>query len=67
MTAPLSDQQKKNLTNILGMAKIKMAAAKKKAVEEGDFDTSLRIASNEARIEGYFRERGVEVIDTSSK
>lgn len=58
----MSDEtaQKENLGNILRLAKEHMAKAKTEAVEACDFDTSLRIASNEARVDAYFLERGVE-------
>lgn len=57
----MTDQEKQNIANILRLAKGYMAADKKAAVEHGDFDTSLRIASNEARTEAYFRAQGVDL------
>lgn len=57
----MTDQEKQNVARILQLAKGHMATDKRKAVGRGDFDTSLRIASNEARVEAYFRERGVDL------
>lgn len=61
MSDPLTEQQNRNVENILRLAKGYSAKSKAEAVKRCDFDTSIRIASNEAKVESYFRERGVEV------
>lgn len=55
----MTDQEKQNVANILRIANGYIADAKRDAVERCDFDASLRIASNEARVEQYFSEKGI--------
>lgn len=56
----MTDQQKANVASILRLARGYITEVKQEAVHTQDFDTSMRIASNEARVEAYFRERGIE-------
>lgn len=57
----MTDQQKQNVTNILRTAMEIRAVNKKEAVANGDFERSITIAANEARVEEYFRVKGVEI------
>lgn len=57
----MTEQEKKNIAAVLAIARGYIAEDKRAAVERGDFETSLRIASNEARLEQYFASRGITI------
>lgn len=55
----MTEQEKRNTENVLRIARGYIAMAKKEAVKRGDFDASMRLATNEAKVEQHFREQGI--------
>lgn len=58
---PFTDEQKENLRRVYAKASALLAESKRKAVESGDFEQSLGIASREAQVEAYLRKQGVDL------
>jgi|DEB0MinimDraft_6_1074348.scaffolds.fasta_scaffold17108_4 hypothetical protein len=57
----MTEEEKKNISAILEAAKQINRENQEKAMQGGDIETDLRIASNEAKVEAFFRKKGLEI------
>ena len=63
----MTDQEKQNVQRIYALAEKHIAKLKRGAVNGGDFEGSLRLADNQARIENFLRGKGVMVGEQKEK
>ena len=57
----MSPEEAENVARILRRAREFNKENIRKARDRGDIDATLRIASNEAKVEGMMRERGIDI------